>query len=466
MSKGKVYLVGAGPGDVELITLKGFRLLAQADVILYDHLSSAQLLEFASPNAERISVGKFAGKHTLPQQDINQLLVDKAKEGNLVVRLKGGDCYLFGRGGEEAEACAEAGIDFEVVPGVTSALAAPSYAGIPPTHRDCTSNIAIVTGHRKQGDTRPIDIPKAGTVVFLMSVGNIKNIVESLLSQGWSENESIAAVERGTCYDQRVVKGDLGNFLDIAEKAQLRKPAIFIVGKVVEMQEKLDWFTKKPNVLVLGNHPQRYKHLGNIVHRRIIDCVPIDDFAQVDKLVDKIADFDWIVFTSVNGAKNLFPRLAKKGLDARSLAGVKIAAIGKTTAARLSQYGIIADMVPDNESSAGLLEEFAKIDIKGKKVLLPQTEVSSKELPEGLIDMRAEIEKEVLYKTVDIEPAPIDFDYIDAILFTSGSTVRAFVKHFKQVPAGVKVYGLGLPTLAVAKENGIDGELMPKNPND
>jgi uroporphyrinogen III methyltransferase/synthase len=231
------------------------------------------------------------------------------------------------------------------------------------------------------------------------------------------------------------------------------------------MQEKLDWFGKKPNVLVLGNHPERYKHLGNIVHRRIIDCVPVDDFSQVDTVVDKIADFDWIVFTSVNGAKNLFPRLAKKGLDARSLANVKIAAIGAATAARLSEYGIIPDMVPDTESSKGLLEEFAKIDVSGKKILLPQAEVSSKELPDGLVATGAEIEKTVVYKTVDIEPAEVDFDYIDAVMFTSGSTVRAFVKYFKKVPEGIKVYGLGLPTLAIAKELGIDGELMPKDPN-
>ncbi len=465
MSKGKVYLVGAGPGDIELITLKGFRLLGKADVIFYDHLSSAQLLEFAKPDAETISVGKFASKHTLPQGEINKRLVDKAKDGNVVVRLKGGDCYLFGRGGEEAEACLEADVEFEVVPGITSALAVPCYAGIPPTHRDCTSNIAIVTGHRKAGDTRPIDIPKAGTVVFLMSVGNIQNIVESLLREGWSKDALIAAVERGTCYDQRVVKGNLGNFIEVAEKAKLRKPAIFIVGKVVEMQEKLDWFGKKPNVLVLGNHPERYKHLGNIVHRRIIECAGADDFSQVDEVVERIADFDWIIFTSVNGAKNLFPRLAKKGLDARSLANVKIAAIGSTTAARLSGYGIIPDMVAVTESSAGLLEEFAKIDVSGKKIFLPQAEVSSKELPDGLVAMGVEIEKTVVYKTVDIEPAPVDFDYIDAILFTSGSTVRAFLKHFKEVPAGIKVYGLGAPTLAVANEYGIDGEPMPKDPN-
>jgi len=370
MPDGKVYLVGAGPGDMELITLKGSRLIAEADVILYDHLLSMELLKGAKEGAEILSVGKFAGRHTLPQEKINQLLVEKAREGKTVVRLKGGDCYLFGRGGEEVEACYEAGVDFEVVPGVTSALAAPAYAGIPPTHRDYTSSIAVVTGHRKKGDDRPIDIPKAGTVIFLMSVGNIANIVRSLRAAGWSDETPIAAIEHGTWYDQRVIKGTLANFLDIAEKAVLRTPGIFIVGKVVELQDRLDWFSKRPNVLVLGNHPQRYKHLGNIVHRRIIDCVAIDDYTEADAMFMQIEQFDWIVFTSVNGAKYLFQRLSKMGKDTRSLAGAKIGAIGKTTAIRLNEYGIIADLIPKNESSTGLLEEFARLDMAGKKVLL------------------------------------------------------------------------------------------------
>ena len=195
MKQGKVYLVGAGPGDLELITLKGYRLICQADVILYDHLIPPELLRFAKPTAEKISVGKFASRHTLPQDKINNLLVEKAKNNQVVIRLKGGDPFLFGRGGEEAEACAEAKVDFEVVPGVTSALAIPCYAGIPPTHRDYTSNVAIVTGHRK-GELE-LEIPKAGTVIFLMGVSNIKKIVDSLIKGGWSEETKIAAIERG-----------------------------------------------------------------------------------------------------------------------------------------------------------------------------------------------------------------------------------------------------------------------------
>ena len=459
MSEAKVYLVGAGPGDAGLITLKGHQLICRADVILHDHLIPVELLNQVKPGAEIISVGKFASRHTLSQDEINKLIIEKAKEDKIVVRLKGGDPYLFGRGGEEAEACAKAGVYFEVVPGISSALAAPCYGGIPPTHRDYTSSAAIVTGHRK--DQGQIEIPEAGTIIFLMGVSNIEKIVNALLKKGWSKQAKIAAIEHGTCYDQRVVKGRLGDFLKVAAKAKLRTPGIFIVGKVVELQEKLDWFTRKPNVLVLGNHPDRYDYLGNIVHRRIIDCVAIDDYSKADAVIKQIADFDWVVFTSVNGAKFMFQRLYGMALDCRSLGPVKTAAIGKTTAQRLLEFGLRADMVPEIESSAGLLGEFSKLDMKGRKVFLPQSEIASEELPGGLLKMGAVIEKVSVYKTVELEPDDVDFDYIDQVLFTSGSTVRAFIKKFKSLPANVKAYALGPPTQPEAKKYGIEAEIVP-----
>ncbi|MHC4423430.1 MAG: uroporphyrinogen-III C-methyltransferase [Planctomycetota bacterium] len=458
MSEGKVYLIGAGPGDVELLTLKGYQLICRADVILYDHLIPSELLNLTKPTADVISVGKFASRHTMPQPEINKLLVEKAKQNNIVVRLKGGDPFLFGRGAEEAEACAEAGIDFEVVPGITSALAGPCYAGIPPTHRDYTSNVAIVTGHRK--DEKEIEIPKAGTVILLMGVANIHKIVASLIKAGWSSKAKIAAVENGTCYNQRIITGTLENFVETVQKANLRPPAVFIVGKVVELQEKLDWFTKKPRILVLGMHPEKYKHLGTIVHRRIIDCVPIEDYSQADVILKHLNTFDWIVFTSANGVRFFFQRLHAINSDTRALAPVKVAVIGKTTAESLTEFGILADMCPDTESSAGLLENFSSIGVKDKKVLLPQSEIASRELPDGLVDMGAIIEKLPIYKTVEVDPGEIDFDCIDQILFTSGSTVRAFIKRFGQVPAHIKAYCLGPPTLDEAKKHNIDAEVL------
>ncbi|TFG44820.1 MAG: uroporphyrinogen-III C-methyltransferase, partial [Candidatus Brocadiia bacterium] len=392
MAKAKVYLVGAGPGDAGLITLKGYRLVCQADVLLYDHLIPHELIELARDDAEKISVGKFAARHTMPQSQINELLIEKASPDKIVVRLKGGDPYLFGRGGEEAEACAEANVEFEVVPGVTSAFAAACYAGIPPTHREYVSSVAIVTGHRR--DEKEIEIPNAGTLIFLMSVANIATIIDSILKAGWSLETKIAAIEHGTCYDQRVITGTLENFAVKIEEAKLRTPAIFIVGRVVELQEKLDWFARKSNVLVLGNHPEKYSCLGNIVHRRIIDCVPIEDYSTTDKVIKEgVRKFDWVVFTSVNGAKYLMERLFRQNLDARAFASTKIAAIGKTTANRLREFGLIADMIPSNESSAGLVHEFGKLDMTGRKVLLPQAQVSSDELPNGLVGMQAIVEK-------------------------------------------------------------------------
>lgn len=460
MSKGKVYLVGAGPGDVKLITLKGYKLICQADVILHDHLIPIELLQLAKAEAEIVSVGKFASRHTMPQDQINTLLIKKAQNNKTVLRLKGGDPFLFGRGGEEAEACAEVGVDFEVVPGISSALAAPSYAGIPPTHRDITSNIAIVTGHRK--DKKEIEIPNAGTIIFLMGVANIQKIIESLLKASWPPQTKIAAVENGTFYNQRVIMGTLGNFVQTVHKANLRTPAIFIVGRVVELHEKLNWFGKKPRVLVLGTHPEKYTNLGTIVHRPMVECVGLEDYSYLDEMLKRLEEFDWLIFTSANGVRFFFERLQLNGFDARALASVKVAAIGKTTAQQLISFGIVTDLIPDIESSAGLLEKFGTLDMKNKKVLLPQAIVASRELPEGLVKLGASVEEVAIYMTVDKEPANVDFKYIDKILFTSGSTVRAFVKKFSRVPPHIKAYCLGLPTQTEAKKHGIGAEILPQ----
>ncbi len=463
MSNGKVYLVGAGPGDAELITVKGYELVRRADVILYDHLIPLELLQLAREDAEIVSVGKFAGKHTMPQEQINALLIEKTADNDVVVRLKGGDPFVFGRGGEEVEACAEAGVDFEVVPGITSALAAPTYAGIPPSHRDFTPNIAVVTGHRKgEGE---LEIPDAGTIVFLMGVANIEKIVDSLLKAGWSPQAKIAAVENGTRYNQRVITGTLENFVRTIRERKLGTPAIFIVGKVVELHEKLDWFERKPRVLVLGTHPEKYQHLGTIVHRQMVKCAGLKDDSRLVEALERLDTFDWLVFTSANGAKYFFERLRQKGLDTRALSAIKIAAIGKTTAERLTAFGIVPDMVPETESSAGLLAEFDTLDMQGKKVLLPRAKVALNELPKGLSELGAAVEDIAVYETVEIEPADVDLEHIDKILFTSGSTARAFVKKFGEVPPHIKACCLGKPTQASAKKRGIDAEIVPAQGN-
>ena len=462
MSKTMVYLIGAGPGDKELITVKGLKVLSQADVVLYDHLIPRELLAHTKPNAEKIPVGKFAANHTLPQEQMNELMVQKAKEGNVVARLKGGDCYLFGRGGEEAQACFNANIPFEVIPGVTSALAAACYGGIPVTHRDYTSSVAVITGHRKEDDDRPIDIPKAGTIIFLMSVANIENIIASLLQAGFPPDTKIAAVEHGTCYDQHVIKGTLDNFLNNLKNSPLRTPAVFIVGKVVELQEQLDWFSKKLRVLHLGTLPERHAHLGIIVHRPIIKCVESDTHDKMTETIHHAGQYDWIIFTSGNGVKFFFKKLYEAGLDARTFSKTKFATIGQATTQRLLEFGIKTDLCPADESSSGLLDAFADINVAGLSILLPQAKVSSEELPEGLTNNGAKVEKLVVYQTIEKEIDDVDLDYIDQILFTSGLTVRAFTKKFGAVPEHIEALCLGIPTQTVAKENGIDAKIIEK----
>ena len=462
MAKTQVFLIGAGPGDKDLITVKGLKALSQADVILYDHLSTRELLAFAKPDAETVSVGKCACDHTLPQEEINALIVRKAREGKVVARLKGGDSYLFGRGGEEAEACCQAHIAFEVIPGITSALAAACYAGIPPTHRDCASSVAIVTGHRKKGDTRPIDIPKAGTLIFLMSVSNIEPIIRSLLEAGYLPDMPMAAVEHGTCYDQRVIRGTLGDFSERIKACPLRTPAIFIVGQVVRMQEKLDWFSKTPKVLVLGNNPERYAHLGVLVHRQMIRCVELENTAQTTQTIQDAPGYDWIVFTSGNAVKYFFKKLYALGRDARAFSKTRFAVIGQASGQRLQEVGIRADLCAALESSAGLLAAFDRVDVAGRAILLPQAHVCSDELPEGLAQRGANVKRLAVYQTIEQDIDDVDLDYIDQVLFTSGSTVRAFVNRFGTLPDHIQALCLGIPTQTAAQQYHIDAAIIEK----
>jgi uroporphyrinogen III methyltransferase/synthase len=298
-----------------------------------------------------------------------------------------------------------------------------------------------------------------------MGVSNIEKIVGSLLKAGWPPQTKIAAVERGTFYNQRVVTGTLESFVQIVQQASLCTPAVLIVGKVVELHEKLNWFARKPRVLVLGTHPEKYAHLGTIVHRPIVECVGLEDYSRLDEAIKRIGEFDWLIFTSANGVRFFFKRLRLNDLDVRAMCSLRVAVIGKTTARRLAGFGILADLVPGTESSAGLLKEFKTLKIRGKKVLLPQARAASGELAEGLVRMGATVEEAPAYETVEMEPADVDLEYIDKILFTSGSTVRAFVKKFGRVPSRIKAYCLGVPTQQEAKKHGIDAEILPQQGN-
>ena len=320
-------------------------------------------------------------------------------------------------GGEEAQACANAGVTFAVVPGITSALAAGCYAGIPATHRDFTSDVAIVTGHRKAGDNHPIEIPRAGTVIFLMAVSNIETIIKSMLEAGYTPDTKIAAVERGSCYDQRVIEGTLETFLTIIKDKPLRTPAIFIAGKVVELRKQLDWFSKKPVILHLGTQPQRYENLGTIVHRQIIECVEWDNNEVITEVITGSAQYDWIVFTSSNGIKFFFKKTVLRRVWTHVCMHKQSSLLSEGPAVNVfSKFGIKADLTAAVESSTGLLEAFANVDLAGNSILLPTAKVHSNQLSEGLFQAGAQPDVLVVYKTIEK-----DIDDIDLKLHRPGT---------------------------------------------
>ncbi|GFP19691.1 uroporphyrin-III C-methyltransferase / precorrin-2 dehydrogenase / sirohydrochlorin ferrochelatase, partial [Candidatus Hakubella thermalkaliphila] len=344
---GKVYLVGAGTGDEGLMTLRGLQCLKEADVIVYDRLASERPLDVTRKGAEKIYAGKFASHHTLKQEEINVLLAQKAQEGKVVVRLKGGDPFIFGRGGEEAEYLADQGIDFEVVPGVSSAYAVPAYAGIPVTQRGHTSTVAFITGH--EDDTKDdSDIDWAhistgvGTLVFLMGVRNLELIVKNLIEYGRPPETPVAVIRWGTTPQQQTIVGTLADIVDKVREAALTPPAITVVGEVVRLREKLNWFEKKPlfgkTILVTRARPQASQLVEKLSQRGAqviefptIKIVPPSSFGEMDQAIQDMARYDWVIFSSVNGVESFFQRLRELGRDVRELKGIKIAVVGPKT---------------------------------------------------------------------------------------------------------------------------------------
>jgi uroporphyrinogen III methyltransferase/synthase len=430
-----VYLVGAGPGDPGLLTRRGEQLLRAADVVVYDRLAPSALLELARPGAELVDVGKAPGNAPMGQDDINAVLVARGTAGLEVVRLKGGDPFVFGRGGEEAEACIAAGIPFEVVPGITSAIAAAAYAGIPVTHRRVSTSFTVVTGHEdptKGGsDTRWDALAKVGgTLVVLMGAGRIEEIANALIAGGRDEHTPVAAVRFGTRPDQRTLRATLGTIASVG----VESPSAIVVGDVAGLD--FSWFERRPlfgrTVVVTRAREQaselstRLESLGaTVLEMPAIQLVPID-FAIPD-----LATFDWVVFTSANGVDAFFDRgLAPRNLDARALAPVRIAAIGPGTAAALARRGLSADLVPERFVAESLLDAFPA---GPGRVLIARAEAARDVLPEGLLAKGYEVEVLPVYRT---EAVPPDAETlarlragdgaVDAITFTSSSTVDNF----------------------------------------
>lgn len=456
MKRGKVYIVGAGPGDIGLFTLKGSECIQKADCIIYDYLANERLLRFASEGAERIYVGKKGRQHTLEQPDINRLLIKKARSGKIVVRLKGGDPFIFGRGSEEALALADAKVDFEVVPGVTSASAAPCYAGIPLTHRKVTSTVAFVTGNEDQSkpdsDIDWYALSKIGTLVFLMGVGQLPNIVKRLIYAGKPPLSPAAIVRWGTKPEQKVLVGTLSDIVKKAARAKFAPPAVIVVGDVVKLRRRLSWFERKPlfgrNILVTRTHTQasqlisKLTELGaNAIELPTIEIKPPSSFSPLDNAIKKLSGYDWIVFTSVNGVESFFGRLFKNGKDARDLKGIGLCAIGPRTAERLKIYNTTCDCVPKEYVSEAVIEELRNFDLEGKRILIPRAQLARDVLPRSLEAAGAKVEVVEAYRTAR---PPLERDTlerllsaeIDIVTFTSSSCVKNFFGLLGRARAG------------------------------
>ncbi len=379
MKKGKVYLVGAGPGDPGLITVKGLACLRQADVILYDRLIDSSLLDAARPDAEKIYVGKAHGRHAKEQKEVNQLLIKKAEEGKTVVRLKGGDPFVLGRGGEEAEVLATNHIPFEVVPGVSSATAVPAYAGIPITHRRWSSSFVVVTGHEDASKSEP-RIPwdkvssGADTLICLMGLDNLAQVVLKLIHSGRATSTPVAIIQEGTTQKQRTLVGNLGNIVAQAKENRFRPPAVLVVGEVVRLRDKLRWFDNRPlwgkHILVTRARRQAHElsrllqeHGAIPVKMPVIEISPPPTWEELNQAILNLKSYHWVIFTSVNAIEIFFQRLHALNLDARWLDGVRIGVIGPATAGALEERGLHPDCLPETYTSQGLLAELGRQDI-------------------------------------------------------------------------------------------------------
>lgn len=448
---GKVWLVGAGPGDPGLITVKGARCIARADVIIYDHLANPALLAGSRPDCERIFAGKQAGRHSMKQDEINRLIVEKAREGKHVCRLKGGDPFLFGRGGEEALYLREHGVPFEVVPGVTSAIAAPAYAGIPVTHRHFASSFRVITGHEdltkpeSDLDWREIAATR-GTLVFLMGVRNLRTIVERLVAGGCAPPTPAALIANGTRPSQRTVVGTLADIAERAEEQFITPPALLVVGQVVLLRDALEWFERKPiigrTIVVTRARAQAsefamtLEELGaEVIQAPTIQIESLAHTPAMRSAVHDVAGFRWLVFTSVNGVDAFLEAMRLEQVDVGALAGVRIAAIGPATVQRLCECGLQVELMPGQYETAALLATLDSHDrLEGQAFLVPRPEVAPRTLVDGLRRRGASVTEVTAYRTVRGEAlsaeliAKLERDEIDLVTFTSSSTARNFVE--------------------------------------
>ncbi len=475
-----VYLIGAGPGDPGLITCKGRQALAEADVVVYDYLAGSGLLAFARPDAELIYVGKKAGAHALPQPEINRLLIARAREGKTVARLKGGDPYIFGRGGEEAEELVDAGIPFEEIPGVSSTVAAPAYAGIPLTHRALASSVTLITGHEDADRADSVHnwdalARSASTLVFVMGMKNLPDIARNLINAGLNPQTPAAVIHWGTTDHQKSVASTLENLPEAAVKAGLANPSVIVVGEVVRLRGKLNWFEQRPlfgrTVVVTRAREQAsesvrlFSALGaRVLEFPAIAVHPLPDNAELDAALARLADYAWIVFTSANGARFFGRRLEALGLDARALGGVRVAAIGPATAQAVrEQLGVRADLVPPAYVAESVAQSLVALGVAGQRVLLPRAKEAREVLPDELRKAGAVVDVIPVYETLPDLAHPehileeLAAGRVDCVTFGSSSTVRHFLG---AVPAerlrGVSLACIGPITAGTLRSYGLE----------
>jgi len=493
--KGKVYLVGAGPGDPKLITVRGLECLKQSDVVVYDRLASPRLLINLRPDVQKIYVGKLPDRHTMKQEEINKLLVELALAGKTVTRLKGGDPTIFGRVGEEAGLLAEHGIEFEIVPGITSAIAVPAYAGIPVTHRDLASSLSIITGHES-----PDKLDKSilwdkvtnatGTLIFLMGVAKIGYIAEQLIRHGRRADTPIALIRWGTRVEQRTIVGTLESIERIVKEADFKPPAVIVVGDVVLQRDKLKWYEQKPlfgmRILVTRSRAQASELADQIESLGGEPCeFPVievreptapDAVHKLQEALDAAEQYHWIMFTSVNGVEYFFRWLRRLRIDVRRFHGAKIAAVGSKTAEALEERGLTVSHLPEKFHAEGLLESLKGKLTAGERVLLPRGDLARKVLPEeltaaGLHPVEVDVYETVLANNHDeLAMEWIRNKEIHMITFTSSSTVMNLIEVLKrngiENPAehlyGIPVASIGPLTTATAEQAGLKVTVEPE----
>ncbi len=487
-SSGIVYLVGAGPGDPELLTLKGKRLLGEADIVFYDYLANPLLLEHTRPGCEKIYVGKKGGTDYISQEEINRLIVEAGRTGRKVVRLKGGDPLIFGRGGEEAEDLVAAGIRFEFVPGITSAIAAPTYGGVPLTHRDFTSSVTFITGNEregKEGSLIPWDklAQENSTLVILMGVRQLATNVEQLVRHGRAPHTPAAVIQWGTWPRQKSVAGTLADIEQKVKDAGIEAPAILVVGEVVALREKLNWFETRPlfgkRALVTRARRQAsdfargLRELGaDVLETPAIEIIDPASWADADRAVDAIGGEAWLVFTSANGVEKAIERLKARNLDVRALKGPRIVAIGPATAAACEAAGLSVAAVPGEFVAEGVVKFFETQNVKGQGVTILRAAEAREILPDALRQMGARVTVAAIYRTVQpvadgekLAKALVAGE-IDLLTFTSSSTVKNFVElvgkeTVSRLPASVKVASIGPITSDAARAAGFRVNIEP-----